>query len=138
MSALYVVLAIIGVLALLAGLILGLHHKWIEYAAAGLQARAMRDRVFVRTVLALFASCAFLVIAGYILHLHAPFHWKFLVWFLFCVPAVIVFCFVPLPPAWLIAPFGTGTARVIWSLFFGVSLTLILFLFLEVYAGVIL
>jgi hypothetical protein len=138
MSVLYVLLAIVVVLGLVAGQMLVLRRRGMECATASLQARAIRPRAFVRTLLAIFASCAFLVIAGYIMHLHTPSHWGFVVCLLLCVPAVIVFLFVPVPPAWLIATFGTGTARVIWSIFFGAAFTLIFFLFLEFYAGVVL
>jgi hypothetical protein len=130
MSILYVLIAIVVVLGLVAGQMLVLRHRWMEYAAASLQIRAIRPRVFLRTLLACFVSGAYM--ACYILGpVRVPSHWAFVVC-LDCVPAVIFFFFVPLPPTGLIATFGTGTARVIWSVVFGGSFVVIPAVVLEV------
>ena len=131
MRLLYVLLPIAAVLGLVAGQMLVLRHKWMEYAVASLQIRAIRPRVFLRTLLACFVSGVYVVACDLLGLIHDTSHWRLIECVLCCVPAVIFFFFVPLPPAWLIATFGTAAARVIWSIIFGAALPLMVILFFE-------
>jgi len=126
MSVLYVFLAITVVLGLVAAQMFVLRHKGMAYAAASLEVRALRPQVLVRTLLAGFVSTAYVVVCCILCPPHAPVHWA-----VFCVPTLVFFFAVPLAPPWLIAAFGTATARLIWSLVFGVSSWLIVVVFLE-------
>ena len=138
-SALWVILAIVAVLGLVAGQMFVLRCKAVEYATASLQAKAVRHRIFVRTLLASFVSITWLMIAGYILRTaHAEAHRGLILPILFCGAGVIFFFFVPLPPAGLIAVFGIAMARVIWSVVFGFSLSLVAVLLLEYLGGMVL
>ena len=133
MSALYVILAIVAVLGLLAGQMLVLRYKWMEYASASLQTRARRPHVFIRTLLACFVSGVYVVACCIVYPAHPQAHWGIMC-VLYCVPAVIFYVLVPLPPVWLIATFGTRASRIMWSLFFGVLSWLIVRVLLEFFA----
>ena len=117
MSVLYVILGIGLVLGLISVQMLIWNRKGMEYMTASLQIRALQPRVFVRTSLAFLVSLTYVVIGCYMdRKYHVPDHLG-LYCILYSVPAVIFFFFVPLPPAWLVAPFGIATARMIWSMF---------------------
>jgi hypothetical protein len=137
MSALYVILAIVAVLGLVAGQMVVLRYKWMEYAAASLQARAMRPRVLARTLLSFVLSTVFFVVCCLVVPPYPRTHWS-IIGFIYCVPVVIFYSLVHIPPVTLIATFGPRMSRVLWSLFFGVLVPLIVFLsleFLQLYAS---
>src|SRR6185436_10378162 len=92
--------------------------------------RAMQPHVFIRTLLAYLVSGVYVVVCCIIFPARPPSHWG-VICLLCCVPAVIFYSLVRVPPIWLIASFGTRASRVIWSIFFGVLLPFLVILFLE-------
>ena len=129
-SVLYVILAVAVVLSLLAGQMLALRYKWMEYASASLQARAMRPHVFARTLLACVPSTVYVILCCKVFPAHPQPHWS-IICLLCCVPAVIFYLSVPVPPVRMISTFGPRASRVIWSIFFGIALPFVVLLVLE-------